>query len=97
MSRPIQDHQWIYVVVQDPGKDEQYLGQHDTADDISFIPIFLEKEHALMCLNLLAKDSSRKYEVQAVMFDHLAGHAREGGFMLYVLNEQGVIAERISP
>lgn len=97
MSQLIKDHQWVYVVVQDPEKDEQYLGQSETESDTAFIPVFVEKEHALMCLNLLAKDKEKKYEVQAVMYDQLAGHAKEGGFMLYVLNDEGAIEEKISP
>jgi hypothetical protein len=97
MSQLIKDHQWIYVVVQDPEKDAQYLGQYEATSDTSFIPVFIEKEHALMCMNLLVKEKGKKYEVQAVMYDQLAGHAREGGFMLYVLNNEGAIKEKISP
>ena len=97
MSELIKDDQWIYVVVQDPEKEAQYLGQHEAESDISFIPVFIEKEHALMCMNLLAKDKAKKYEVQAVMFDHLAEHAQKGGFMLYVLNSEGAIEEKILP
>ena len=97
MSKRIEDHQWVYVVVQDPGKDEQYLGQYESQSDTSFIPVFIEKEHALMCMNLLVKDKGKKYEVQAVMYEELAGHAKEGGFMLYVLNNEGAIEKKISP
>ena len=97
MSKQIKDDQWIYVIVQDPEKDEQYLGQHEADSDTSFIPIFIEKEHALMCMNLLVKDKTKKYEAQAVMFDHLAEEAKKGGFMLYVLNNEGAIEEKIAP
>jgi len=97
MSQSIKNHQWVYVVIQDPEKDAQYLGQYETESDTAFIPVFIEKEHALMCINLLAKEKGKKYEVQAVMFDHLAEHAKAGGFMLYVLNSEGAIEEKISP
>jgi hypothetical protein len=33
----IQEDQWVWVVVQDPGKDERFLGQHDEKQDISYI------------------------------------------------------------
>jgi hypothetical protein len=97
MSELIKAHQWVYVVVQEPEKDAQYLGQFESESNIAFIPVFLEKEHALMCLNLLVKDSGKKYEVQAVMFEELAEHARSGGFELYVLADDGTIREKIEP
>lgn len=97
MSQLIEAHQWVYVVIQDPGKDEQYLGQHEAEEDRPFLPVFMEKDHALMCMNLLVKDPRRKYEVQAVMFEDLAAHAKTAGFRLYVLDGVGKIQEKISP
>jgi hypothetical protein len=93
----IKEHQWIYVVVQEPEKDAQYLGQYEPDADVAFIPVFMEKEHALMCLNLLVKDKGKKYEVQAVMFKELKEHARASGFKLYVLGDDGAIEEKITP
>jgi hypothetical protein len=93
----IKEHQWVYVVVQDPEKDAQYLGQYEPDTDVAFIPVFMEKEHALMCLNLLVKDRGKKYEVQAVMFEELKEHARAGSFKLFVLDNDGAIKEKIAP
>lgn len=93
----IKEHQWIYVVVQDPEKDAQYLGQYETDTDVAFIPVFIEKEHALMCLNLLVKDRGKTYEIQAVMFEDLKAHARASGFKLYVLGDDGAIRGKIAP
>jgi len=31
---------WLWVVVQDPGGNEMFLGQYDKKNDISFIPAF---------------------------------------------------------
>ena len=95
MSRQIHKHQWIYVVVQDPETNPQYLGQHDDQNEVSFIPIFKEKEDALMCINLMARDKHKKYEVQAVMYEELTEHAVTGGFQLYVLNKNGEVVEKI--
>jgi hypothetical protein len=97
MSQLIKAHQWIYVVVQEPENNAQYLGQYESESDIAFIPVFLEKDHALMCLNLLVKESGKKYEVQAVMYEELVAHARSGGFKLYVLADDGTIREKIDP
>jgi hypothetical protein len=59
--------------------------------------MFLEKEDALQCLNLLARDENRKYEAQAIQYDQLAHDAAEHGFMLFVLNNAGEILEKITP
>lgn len=96
MSSSLKEDQWVYVVIQDPGRNEQYLGQHETEQDISFIPVFLQKDDAFMCMNLLVRDKTKKYEIQAVMVDDLKTHAAAGGFMVYVLNNEGGIVEKIS-
>lgn len=97
MSTHVHKHQWIYVVVQDPETNPRYLGQHDDEKDISFIPIFIEKEDALMCINLMARDKEKKYEVQAVMYEDLTANAAEGGFHIYVLNKNGEVVDKINP
>jgi len=97
MSTLIQGNPWVWVVVQDPGKDEQFLGQHDEEKDESFIPVFLEKEDASQCLNHLTRDEMKKYEVQAIQYEHLARDAAQNGFMLFVLNNAGEILEKINP
>jgi len=43
----LDENSWVWVVIQDPGGNEQLLGQHDEENDISFIPTFLEKDEAL--------------------------------------------------
>jgi hypothetical protein len=97
MSKLIKDDQWVYVLVHGQEGEEQLLGQQDDELDISFIPIFLKKEEALMNLNLLAREKGRKYEVQAVLYEDLVTRAAEKGFMLFVLNDSGEIIEKIKP
>jgi hypothetical protein len=97
MSTLIKKHQWVYVVIQDPNSNPQYLGQHEEDTDISFIPIFLEKEDALMCVNLMTKDKQTSSEVQAVIYEELADHAATAGFRLYLLNKAGEVIKKITP
>ena len=97
MSTQIKKDQWVYVVVQNPNKNEQYLGQEEEDTGISFIPIFLEKEDAMMCLNLMARDKQTPVEVQAVIYEELVGHAVANGFKLYLLNNAGEVIEKITP
>ena len=88
---------WIYVVVQAPGENEMFLGQHDDEQDISFIPVFHQKEDALQCLPLMKRDRSLTYEVQAVSREEISEQAAKTGFLLYILDENGVILETFEP
>jgi len=93
----IQNDQWVWVVVQDPGGNEQFLGQRDEVKGISFIPVWLEKDAALEGLKLLARDQGLKYEVQAIQYETLAPKAAETGFRLFVLDASGKVLEQIAP
>ena len=89
--------QWVWVVVQDPGGKEQFLGQHDKLENISYIPVFRSKEEAQQCFMNMARQKNFKYEVQAIIFEELAKDAAASGFMIFLLNENGEILERIKP
>ena len=97
MSKKIKDDQWVWVVVEDAEGNEQFLVQRDETKDISFIPMFLEKEAALQCMNHLSLERGHKYEVQAILYEELVPKANEQGFCLLVLNESGEVLEKIDP
>lgn len=88
---------WVYVVVQASGDKEMFLGQHDDEADISFIPVFRQKEDASQCLPLMTKAPSMKYEVQAIHKDDLFEQAATTGFHLYLLDGTGVILNKVNP
>jgi hypothetical protein len=87
----LKEDTWIWVIVQDPGGNEVFLGQHDEVNDESFIPAFLDKQDALEGLEKLARDREKDYEVQAIRYDLLAGYAEENGFAIFMLNSRGEI------
>ena len=97
MSKLVSDEQWVWVVVRDPGGNEQFLGQRDEDKGISFIPIFLSKDDAERGLSALPLEPGHKYEVQAIMFDDLCQRAADNGFMLFVVNGSGQVLEKIKP
>ena len=88
---------WIWVVVQNPGTDEQFLGQHDQDQDELFIPAFFEKEDARQCLIHMATKKGAKYEVQAILFGELTKDAAKNGFMVFMLDADGKILEKVRP
>jgi len=93
----IQKDQWVWVVVQDSGGKEQFLGEHDEERNEAFIPAFLEKEEALQGLKLLPRSQEHKCEVQAIQLDDLAQRAGESGFMVWILSGTGQVLERVKP
>ena len=97
MSKLIQENPWVWVVVMDPGANEQFLGQHYKEEDISFIPTFLKKEDASECLDHMTRDKEKKYEVQAIQYEELVHDAGEHKFMLFILNGAGEVLEKITP
>jgi hypothetical protein len=91
------DDQWVWVVVQDPEGKAQFFGQHHKKENISFIPAFHSKEEAQQCLLDMPRQKGLKYEVQAVLFEELSKDAADGGFMIFMLNENGGVLEKIKP
>jgi hypothetical protein len=73
------------------------MGQHDPGHDITYIPAFLEKNAASMSIGRMAKQKGSKYEIQAIIFEDLLNHARQAGFMIFFLDEEGNILMKYSP
>ncbi len=97
MSQSIKNDQWVYVIVHGPEENAKILGQQDIENNVSFIPVFLTKEDAMMNINLLAREKGTRYEAQAMLYEDLTDRISGQGFMLFVLNESGEIMEKIQP
>lgn len=91
----IESTTWLYVAIQKSGTSEQIVGQTDTEHDISYIPAFLNKETAQQSMYHLQLEKKQKYEVQAIIYEDLALHAVENGFLIFVLDEDGKVLERL--
>ena len=91
----IEANTWLYVAVQKNAGGEQIVGQTDTEHGVSYIPAFLDKESAQQAMFHLHLEKKNKYEVQAIIFEDLARHAVEGGFVVFVLDEDGKVLERL--
>ena len=86
---------WLYVAIVKDGTVDQVVGQTDTEHDISFIPAFLSKEDAQQAMFHLHLEKKKKYEVQAMIYEDLARHAAENGFLVFVLDEDGKVLDRL--
>jgi hypothetical protein len=97
MTKSISATSWVYVLVQNPGGDEQIVGQRDTESGLAFIPVFLDKDSALQGVVHMVKEKGKRFEVQAIIYEDLAGYAAQGGFILMVLDGQGQVIDKIAP
>ena len=86
---------WLYVAILKTGPSEQIVGQTESEHDISFIPAFLDKESAQQAMFHLHLEKKKKYEVQAIIYEDLARHAAENGFLIFVLDDEGKVFERL--
>jgi hypothetical protein len=86
---------WVPVQIRD-GK-ESYLGQEHSRQEIAFIPFFDDKDAAAACLPRMPKTKGVTCEVQAIRYRELAGDAARHGFLLFRLDGDGAILEKIDP
>lgn len=91
----IETTSWLYIVIQKNGPNEQIVGQTDSEHDITFIPAFLNKEAAQQAMFHLHLEKKSKHEVQAIIYEDLHRYALEGGFLIFVLDEDGKIIQRL--
>jgi len=97
MQKEIKPDTWIWVVIQNPGANEQFLGQEYEDQNLPFIPAFFEKEDARQCLVHMTTNRGDKYEVQAILYDELVQSAAKNDFMIFMLNADGEILQKIKP
>jgi len=97
MKKELKPDTWIWVVVQKPGPNEQFLGQQYEDQNVSFIPAFFEKEDAQQCLVHMTIQKGDRHEVQAIFFSELVETAAKNNFKIFMLNADGEILETIEP
>ena len=96
METPHDDMEWVWVIVERYQTDEKLYGQTDEEQNISFIPVFQNKDDALMVLGRVEKKKDHYYQIQATRYGEVATPARENGFMIFFLGGGGEIIEKIS-
>ncbi|OQX24457.1 MAG: hypothetical protein BWK80_20760 [Desulfobacteraceae bacterium IS3] len=97
MSNLVTDESWVWAVIQNPEGEARLVGQHDKENDITFVPIFLEKEEALKCYNLLSLAKGPKYEVQALLYEELVRDAFQNRLIIFIMNGSGEILDKVYP
>ena len=97
MTLQIDAQAWVYVMVQNPESDNQIVGQLDAKNEISFIPIFMDKESATQGMIHMAKEKGKKYEIQAILFEDLEKYAAQSQVLIFVLDDEGRVIDKRAP
>jgi hypothetical protein len=97
MNHTIDKDSWVFVVVQDPGKNETIVAQRDSEHDLSFIPVFQERDTALQAIPRLAKEPGHSFEIQAIIYDDLLIYAQKHAVLLFFLDGEGRILVKSGP
>jgi len=97
MSGKIDANTWVYTVITNPGSGEQVLGQHDADADISYIPIFKDKDQAAQGLIQLEVEKGTRCEVQALLYGDVERAAGENGFLIFLLDASGNVLDTFAP
>lgn len=93
----ITNETWVYIIVQNPEKNEEFFGLEDEETDVRFIPAFMEKDSAQHCFMNMPRQPGNKYEVQAIIYEDLAAYAKQNGFLIFILDKEGSIQDRLTP
>jgi len=88
---------WVYIIITNPGSSEQVLGQHDAEADISYIPIFKEKDDATQGMIQLEVEKGTRCEVQAILYSDIEQAASENSFLIYLLDASGNVLDTFAP
>ncbi len=96
MAKPKNDMEWVWVIVERYQSEEKLYGQVDEERQESFIPVFSNKEDALMALGQFKRRKDHYYQVQATRYGEVTTPARESGFKLFFLDGEGQILDKES-
>lgn len=96
MSENTSEERWIWVIIENPGKEERITGQHDNEKDLDYIPAFLSKEEAEKGYHGLSLKPGSRYEPQAIMLEELVLEAKQSAFQILIIDANGKVLENIS-
>ncbi len=97
MTDTVKEDSWVWIVVQDPEVNDQIVGLEDDEPGVYFIPTFKTKEIALQFFVNMPRETGHKYEAQAIIYEDLDHYASENTFLIYMLDADGKVLDKITP
>lgn len=96
MAISISNNTWVYVVIGNPGSDDNLTGFQEK-DGTAFIPVLRTRNDAEGFLGYMPREPGIRYEIQTIIFEDVLRYVRKNGSKIYVVNEKGEILEKESP
>ena len=87
MNEAIDKNRWVYILIQNPGDNEEYVAFEE--DGVNFVPAFDTKEEAASWKQRVPGADESKLEVQAFFLTELRRETIERGYRIYILDNQG--------
>ena len=90
----MKDDAWVWVLVRDPEGDAAFLGLEDRKGTESIIPAYMNKKAADRGFEGLGSAAGAEVEIQAIRYGDLRRRARESGFAVGVIDDDGNLVEK---
>ena len=98
MSKQKQDKNYVWVIVETVGQEDNFVGLNDTQSGETFIPVTADRDHALMLVGRLpAGPQGATRQVEAIHKDRLMEMAGAEGFAVYLVDQEGRLLQRLDP
>jgi hypothetical protein len=95
LNQTVRPENYLWVIVEKRGGEESFLGL-TSAGGQTFIPAAPERDQGLMLMGRLpAAEAGVTRELEAIHQNLLAKQAKEQGFAVYVVDDQGRILREL--
>lgn len=98
MSTADKQKDYVWVIVETLGQEDNFLGLNDTQSGETFIPVTTEREQGLMLLGRLpgaVQGATR--QVEAIHQQRILEAAGAEGFAVYLVDQEGRFLKRLDP
>jgi hypothetical protein len=98
MSMENKNADYVWVIVESAGQEDNFVGLNDTQSGETFIPVTAERDQALMLVGRLPSGpAGATRQVEAIHNARLLEMAGAEGFAIYLVDEQGRMLRRLDP
>ena len=96
MSKADKKQDFVWVIVETLGQEENFLGLNDTESGETFIPVTAEREQGLMLLGRLpGAVPGATRQVESIHQRRILEAAGAEGFAVYLVDEEGRFQKRL--
>lgn len=98
MSAKAKNEDYVWVIVESVGQEDNFVGLNDTQSGETFIPVTAEREQGLMLVGRLpAGPQGATRQVEAIHKARLMEMAGAEGFAIYLVDQEGRMLKRLDP